>query len=452
MNDITKRTYFVVALAGLLLFGIVALVVRYFVYSDRWATYIANPHLSSDGAMDTGVVLDRSGVQLLDMDGGRTYAADSATRKATVHLLGDGDGYIPPQILRHYASQLLGYDKLSGARNGGGDGELRLTISAQVQTIALQALNGRKGAVGVYNYKTGEILCAVSSPTMDPENPPDEVDEDSGLYLFRMINARYTPGSIFKLVTAAAALEYLPDIELQQFTCTGEYYVNGQAVICPKPHGVMNFQDALAHSCNCAFAQIAGQLGADRLMETANRIGVNDSFSFDGFYTMAGQFDLRGADDNAVAWAAVGQHEDLVNPCQFLRFVGAIANGGSGAEPYLVSEVKNGGTVKYRARTSMTGQLVSEAVATRLRQMMRYNVEAIYGAGNFPPNVTVCAKSGTAETGSENNTATFTGFVQDDRYPLAFIVVVEEGGAGSSTCVPIVNAVLQACINVMDGE
>lgn len=452
MNDISKRTYFALALAGILLFGLAAFAVRYFLFSDRWVTFSGSPHVYASGVLNTGTVVDRSGTQLLDTEGGRTYAADSYTRRATVHLLGDRVGNIPSQVLTHYASQLVGYDKLSGTVHSSGAGELQLTVSAQAQVIALQALNGRKGTVGVYNYRTGEILCAVSAPTFDPDDPPAEVDNATGMYVYRFFHAAYTPGSIFKLVTASAALESMPEIESKRFTCTGSTVINGELITCPRAHGEMSFQQALASSCNCTFARIACQVGARTLVETADRLGVNESFTVDGLYTKSGKFDLANAQENDVAWAGVGQYTDLVNPYQFLRFMGAVANGGKGAEPYLVYQAKNNGAIKYRAKTAMTGELVRPEVAAKLQEMMRYNVEAVYGSWNFPQNVKVCAKSGTAETGSDNNTATFAGFVLDDQYPLAFIVVVEEGGAGSSTCAPIAGAVLQACMNVMDGE
>ena len=451
MNDISKRTYFALALTGVLLFGLVAFVVRFFLFSDRWVTFSGNPHVYHEGILDTGVVKDRSGVKLLDTEGGRTYAEDSSTRRATVHILGDREGNIPAQVLSHYASLLVGYDQLSGTNHSSSSGELELTISAQVQVIATQALEGRKGTVGVYNYKTGAILCAVSSPTMGPDNPPAQVDDSSGLYVYRMFHATYTPGSIFKLVTALAAMESLPDITAQRFTCTGRTVINDEVVTCPYAHGTLSFQDALAPSCNCAFARIANRVGSRKRSEVAERIGVTQSFSFDGLYTAAGSFDLTASDQSVLGWAGVGQHMDLINPYQFMRFMGAVANGGSAAEPYLVRQAKNNGKIKYRARTQMTDALMSEEDAVLLQQMMRYNVEAIYGTWNFP-GVPVCAKSGTAETGGDSNTATFAGFVLDERYPLAFIVVVEEGGAGSATCAPIAGTVLQACINVMDGE
>ena len=134
MNDISKRTYFALALAGILLFGLAAFVVRFFLFSDRWVTFAGSPHIYSAGSLNTGVVRDRSGVQILDADGGRTYAYDSATRAATVHILGDRQGNIPAQVLTHYAPQLVGYDKLSGTGHSSGAGELELTVSAQVRS------------------------------------------------------------------------------------------------------------------------------------------------------------------------------------------------------------------------------------------------------------------------------------------------------------------------------
>ena len=101
---------------------------------------------------------------------------------------------------------------------------MMLTVSADVQRTALAALDGRKGTVGVYNYKTGEILCAVSSPTYDPDDVPDvegNPETYEGVYVNRFLHATYTPGSVFKLVTAAAALDEIPDIGSRTFTCEG---------------------------------------------------------------------------------------------------------------------------------------------------------------------------------------------------------------------------------------
>ena len=402
--------------------------------------------------MDTGRVYDRSGVLVLDTDGGKTYAADSATRRAMLHLLGDREGNIPARVLPAYSAQLIGYDKLNGTYYSSGEGVLRLSVSAQVQSVALQALNGRRGTVGVYNYKTGEILCAVSSPSFDPDDAPEHIDDETGTYVYRFFHARYTPGSIFKLVTSVAALESIPDINEQSFTCTGSVVYNGETVRCTREHGALDFREALARSCNCAFAAIANQVGAEKLTEVAERIGILELFETDGITTVRGSFDLSGARENDLAWAGIGQYTDQINPYQYMRFMGAIANGGSAAEPYLVTQACCGEKINYQARTRMTSRLLDSATASRLQEMMRYNVEQIYGAWYFP-GLTVCAKTGTAEVGGgRENTATFAGYTLDAQYPLAFIVVVEEGGYGSTTCVPIASAVLQACVNVLDSE
>lgn len=451
MKSISRRTIFSLVLACILLFGGVIFVVRYFLFSDRWVVFKNSPHVYNDsGSLELGTVTDCDGKILLDSGGTIKYADDALTRKSVLHLLGDREGMIYQQILPHYSDELLGYDKLSGTYHSvKGEGKCVLTISADVQNIAYQALNGRKGTVGVYNYKTGEILCAVTSPSYDPDNVPEVIDETSGMYINRFFNATYTPGSIFKIVTTAAAIETAPELLNRTYTCNGSVTVNGEVINCQKSHGTQTYQEALAHSCNCAFAEIASELGKDKLTTYAQKAGVISSLSFDGFHTKSGRFDLSRADENAVAWAGIGQYTDQINPCSYMMFMGAIANGGKAAQPYIVSQVTCGEKVLHQAKTAMSEQMLRSATTEQLTRMMQYNVRDVYASYAWFPSGTG-AKSGTAEIGGDlKNTATFAGFVQDDRYPLAFIVIVEEGGAGSATCAPIAATVLQACINEM---
>ena len=135
-----------------------------------------------------------------------------------------------------------------------------------------------------------------------------------------------------------------------------------------------------------------------------------------------------------------------------MSFMGAIAGGGTAAEPYLMAYVENGGEATYEAKASSTGRLMSEETARMVKAYMRNNVQQVYGDWNFP-GLNVCAKSGTSQLGGEQApNAMFAGFVDSDKYPLAFIVVVENGGYGSSTCSPIIARVLESCVAVMDGE
>ena len=169
-----------------------------------------SPHVYTGVNPDCGKIYERSGMLLLNTNAGRVYNADEAVRRATLHLLGDRYGYISAPLLQTYASKMIGFDVVNGLyTDEPGSVAARLTIRAAVQSAAPQALSGYRGTIGVYNYKTGEILCAVTSPSYDPDHVPDVANDTTGsyegVYLNRFFDAAYTPGSIFKLVTAAAA-------------------------------------------------------------------------------------------------------------------------------------------------------------------------------------------------------------------------------------------------------
>lgn len=443
MNKLAKRAWFSFALAAVLLVGILGITVEYFIKAEKWVP-----------ANSDSIVTDRSGTVLLDTTDGRRYADSETLRKATLHLLGDKEGNIPRYILNAYGDKLSGFDLINGTYNTGGEnGQMTLTISADVQRTALNALNGYHGTVGVYNYKTGEILCMVSSPNYDPENVPDiagDPERYDGAYLNRFIDVTYTPGSTFKLVTAVAALSELDDISERSFYCEGSAQIGSETVICNGVHGEVTLGQALEHSCNVAFAELAEELGPDVLTEYAKRLGVTSSLSFDGFRTKAGKFDVQDATTFEAAWAGVGQYTDLINPCQYMVFMGAIANGGSAAIPHIVERVSCGDKVKYTADTEMTERLIERSVASELAEMMHDTVTDIYGEWNFA-GLYAGAKSGTAERGEgQTANALLVGFVEDSDYPLAFVVVVEGGGSGSAACTPIISQVLNACVVAMD--
>ena len=450
MNRVRKRAWIMLVFMGILLGGMGFFLYEYASFGASWST------LKGTTAV-TGQVTDRQGVVLLDANNGYDYSDDALVRKATLHWLGDRQGNISTPALRTYSAALKGYDPINGTySNADNRGVMELTISARVQTAALQAMNGRKGTVAVYNYKTGQILCAVSTPTFDPDNVPDIAGDTSGawegVYLNRFTQVTYPPGSIFKIITTAAALETVPGIEDMTFTCESVYEIQGGKVTCERAHGQVNLKNALAQSCNCAYAQIAQLVGSGNLQKYAEQFGILDSLSFDGITTAAGNFDLTGADKLGLAWSAIGQYTDMVNPCQYMTFMGSIAGGGSAAKPYLVEKVTSGSEVTYQGKPEMMDAVMDEELAAILAEYLRNNVQTIYGSGNFP-GLTVCAKSGTSELGGgKKPNAMFAGFVADEQYPLAFIVVVENGGYGANTCVPILAPVLRECKAVLDGK
>ena len=456
MNRIAGRSGIALLLVLVLVGGLVFFVGEYFLEADDWINAAGSPHVYNGGNIGCGVVLDREGELLLDISDERTYPESLDLRMSVIHWLGDREGNISAPALPNYSDALSGFDLFNGIYSfSGTGGEAVLTLSAQAQIAAMEALDGYKGTVAVYNYKTGEILCAVSAPSYDPDDVPDILGDDSGeyegAYLNRFTQVSYVPGSIFKILTTAAALESISAIEDRIFVCEGSLYVDGNEVTCGREHGEQTLAEAMTNSCNCAYAEIALELGADTMEEYVDQFELTKSIQFDGITTEEGYFDLENATDPEIAWSAIGQHHDAVNPCRFLTFMGMIAGGGSAAEPYLVEEVSAGGSTTYRATTHSTGRLMTSVTAEKLQNLMRNNVIDSYGDENFP-GLTVCAKSGTAEMGEGQDNAMFAGFLLDEEYPLAFFAAVEDGGYGRYTCVPIISQVLEACKEVLDRE
>ena len=457
MNRITKRTWIMGLFLLILLGGLLFFLWEYVTQAEKWVSFSGSPHLYNSSNIGCGTITDRSGNLLLDISQGRTYSDDANTRKSTLHWLGDKKGFISASTVSTYAASMVGYDLINGVYNASGEGgNARLTLSAKVQNAALEAMGNRKGTVGVYNYKTGEILCALTTPTYDPENVPDIANDTTGaydgVYLNRFLQSAYVPGSIFKIVTLSAALDCVPGIEDMTFPCRGKIEYGTEAVTCEKAHGTQTLKQAFANSCNCAFAQIAEKVGKNNMVKYVKQFEVTQKLSFDGSTTAAGNYDISNTAPVSFAWSCIGQHSNLVNPARYMTFMGAIGGRGTAAEPYLMAKVTNGGDTTYEAKTQKTDRLMSEEVANTVAEYMRNNVKSVYGDGNFG-GLPVCAKSGTSQLGGgQKSNAMFAGFVDSEQYPLAFIVVVENGGYGSHTCVPVISKVLSACKAVMDAE
>ena len=312
MKRISSRTVFMTILSVIVIVGIAAFVVQYFVKADTWVTFPGSPHVYSGGNISTGSVRDRDGLLVLTNGERREYADDAMTRMATMHLLGDRYGYIEAPLINTYADKLLDYNSITGVYTTSETGNvLNLTLSAKACVTALEGLGNRKGTVGVYNYKTGEILCMVSSGTYDPDDMPDmetieSYDYYEGVFLNRFTRSVYVPGSIFKLITAAAAIDNIPDVFDRSFYCEQETIIGGEYITCEQYHGGISFGTGLVKSCNIVFGELAVELGPEILTRYAEAAGVNSAVSFDGTTVAEGNFDLSGAGDNDVAWAGIG--------------------------------------------------------------------------------------------------------------------------------------------------
>ncbi len=428
MKKISTRAASVLLLAMLIIMGMNVYVLRYIDHGRSWALMFARLNTES-----SGTILDRNGVSLAYFDANHNeYNSDETTRIANYHVTGDYWGRSGTGVLSSFWSEMQGFNLLTGTTHNS-NSTLNLSIDAQLNRVAYYAIGDRKAAVMMLNYKTGEVLAMVSTPAVDPANP-DEIPAD-GAYINRCLSSVFIPGSVFKLVTAAAAIEQLPDVFSRSFFCEGEYEVAGVPITCIAPHYTQTFEQALANSCNVAFSQISILLGQDTLVRYVRNYGFLERHKLNSITTAAGSFPTEFVGDPELGWAGIGQSTDMVCPYTMLRFVAAIANKGVLCEPTLLL----GGE-------SVRSRLLEESTAERLGEMMNYDVVAHYGEENFP-GLRLCAKTGTAERGDGTSNGWFAGFLDDEAHPYAFVVMVEQGGFGISSAAPIATAMLQAAVN-----
>lgn len=447
MNRILKRSKWLYSIAGIFAVGLLALLISFALNADEWVSQTYNKHL----ATSAGTIYDRNGVVLATTsDDERVYNTDEDIRTATFITVGDAAGYISTGAQTAFKSELLGYNLFNGLYSTDEDGsssDLQLTIDAQLSVTAYNALvdgGYEKGTIGVYNYQTGEILCAVSLPTYDPNDPPSseelESDEYEGVYINRFFSGLYTPGSTFKLITSACALENVEDIESRSFTCNGSFTLHrGSEVTCTGVHGTRSFQSMLNHSCNSAFAEIAATLLTNEEMTaTATEFGFNTPVSVNGITCATSYFTLEDAYPIDRAWCGIGQYETLINPCHELTIMGAIANRtGRTPTPTLIVGESNS-TITY----------CSADVASDLDDLARSDVSDYYGDSRFP-NLSMAGKTGTAEVSGQDPHTLFVGYSQRDDLPLAIIVVLENsGGYGLTNAIPVANTVMQKALDL----
>lgn len=458
--------------AFVLMFCVLASYIGYsmFVNGTRYFTSPYNPMLAQQiDDIVVGSILDRDGEVLAESDpetGERKYNSNVTVRRALSHTVGDPYG-LTTGIEIYQAQYLLGFSSgmlerlrqsISSEKRHGDD--VVTTLSSELAAYALEQLGNQNGSVVVMNYQTGEIYASVSAPNFDPQNlsrptaEDDAANDGQGYLVNRATMGKYTPGSVFKLVTAAAALESRPALLEKTYTCTGKVeYPNG-TVVCSgnAVHGRLTFSQALARSCNCCFAQIAEDLGASALKEMAEKLGYNEEFLFDDLIVYQSSYVPASEGTLDYAWSAVGQYQDTASPIHVNMITCAIANGGQMMEPKLVREVRSAGGQTYDPLTPEVFRTVMSAnSAGQLREMMELAVTSGTARRAALEDYTVAGKTGTAEvsdTDSKQPHAWFTGFVVEEEHPLAITVIVENGGGGGSVAAPIAQKVLQKAIDL----
>jgi peptidoglycan glycosyltransferase len=353
---------------------------------------------------------------------------------------------------------------------------LVLTIDPQLQEIAASALGQREGAVAAIDPQSGEVLALMSNPTYDP-NPLSSHDPRQIRRTYRSLDPRepdsplvsratdtfFPPGSSFKIVTAAAALEngmgpnhLLPNPPTLDLPQTEDDLENFGGITCSGGSQI-TLASALQQSCNVYFAQLALELGADRLVEQAEAFGFNGDIPFDIPF-VEGQIpepDAFAEDLPALAQSGIGQRDVATNVLQLALVGGAIGNGGLMMEPRLVSEIREpqGRGVIRRFGPEPFNRAMARDSATTLTQMMVQVVQAGTATAAQIPGVSVAGKTGTAQTaeGAAPH-AWFVAFAPAENPEVAVAVVVLNGGdlgneaTGGELSAPIAKQVIEAAL------
>lgn len=468
-NNIRKVCIFLCLMFGVLvLYGGYSVMVN----GGRWFASASNTFVRSKKKdVIPGRIIDRNGVVLADNDGAnldengmpkRIYHADPAVRYAMVHAVGNEKDYVKHGVESFMASSLYGFEMGMGERLSAfvqgqkrrGD-DVHLTLDAALSVYATRLFpEGKKGALVVMNYKTGEVIGEISLPQFDPLFAATEAAA-----LNRAVHARYAPGSTFKIITAAAALENDASAATRGYQCTGKLSVGEDQFVTDAGtdletgtiinHGQLTLQRAFQVSCNNTFAQMALNLGDAKLRKTAENFGFNDNFLFRNVVVENSQYPTSNRTMREVAWTGVGQSELLATPLHMCMVAAAVANDGVMMEPYIVEKTVAGNGDNRTATTARVYRRAMEAeTAAVLKEYMRLVVSGGTGNQAWLDQVSVCGKTGSAELDTQENTnAWFVGFMDSESHPYAIAVVVEDAGGGGSVAAPIAREVFRWMLN-----
>ncbi len=454
----------------MLMLALFALMIAYFCYSvyfygGRWVANPYNPRIShGKQQVIMGAVTDRDGTTLAwtDETGARRYNSSKATRMAVSQVLGDSGGKVSTGVDTFHAQYMLGFkssvvdrvtDAIMGTPQRGDD--LQLTISERLSRyISEQFPEGKRGAVVVMNYQTNEVLAMVSMPQFDPTNVDAALyDEEAGALINRATQGLYPPGSTFKIVTMASALENLPDLDDFAFNCTGYYPVGNYSVTEKEGHDMQTLSDAFAQSCNTTFAALSQELGYEMLGDTAQKLGFNENFMFGDMIVYNSSYPIDDLSPEDLAWSSIGQGRVLATPMHMALIASAIANGGVMHEPHLIRKITTPQGSTRALPGSFEGWRVMEsATAQRLEKEMIRVVKSGTGTrAALSSGYVVAGKTGSAEASNDKSVqshAWFVGYITNDNAPYAISVLVENGGSGGSVAAPLARKTLQKAINL----
>lgn len=331
------------------------------------------------------------------------------------------------------------------------------TLNYDIQKAAYDALGDRRGAVVVLNPKNGKVLAMVSKPDFDPNTVSSNweslsTDEEDTPLLNRASLGLYPPGSIFKVITT---LEYMHENDNWKdfsYNCTGSVTKGNTTIHCynGEQHGREDLKTAFAHSCNSAYATIGLTLNLREYRSRAEDMLFNKTLPTNLKSTTKSRFKLTtGAGYGTVMQTAIGQGDTLVSPLHMAMIASSIANNGTLMEPYMVTKIRNdNGTVIQKFKKQEYGRLMSKTDAKRMKKFMRAVVENGTATALNVQDYRAYGKTGSAEYNSARDShGWFIGYAKKGKKKVAIAVIVENGGSGSSSAVPVAKTVFDSCFD-----
>ncbi|HZK18688.1 MAG TPA: penicillin-binding protein 2, partial [Clostridia bacterium] len=324
--------------------------------------------------------------------------------------------------------------------------DLVLTIDSRIQGEVERIMDNtvQNGAVVVMDVHTGDILAMASRPNFDP-SPGGAKPMGGDGALLDQCTSYYQPGSVFKIVIAAAAIEEGMVGSGSEFFCEG---AEDDLISCwhKEGHGEINFAEAFANSCNPAFARIGLELGAERVIDYAQRFGLGES-NITGYERQAPILGLEaiGEGYNLVN-SSIGQWPVLATPVQVTAALNTLVNNGVYIEPRLVKALRypGGGIAKYFPMGE-SRKVVSALTARQMREMMEMVTTDGVGKGAYIELFGSAGKTGSAQTEGENPRidAWFTGYSPLDEPQYVVTVLIKDGVSGSVSAAPVFREIME---------
>ncbi len=370
-------------------------------------------------------------------------------------VLGGSDSSLATQRLE---------DLITGSQPKGG--AVSLTLDPLAQRAAYDALGGRRGAVVAIEPSTGRILALVSSPSYDPnllatrdratanEAWTNYLADDAEPLLNRATGGDlYAPGSVFKVITAAAMIEdgLTPESLVEaphSFSPPGTTHeiFNPLQRACGDGSGEVPLRTAFQESCNTAFAIGGLDLGAEKMTSMAEAFGFHQELSIP--LTVRPSRFPDPADQAILAMDSFGQRDVVVSPLQMAMMASAVANDGVIMQPYLIEETLTADlAVVSTTSPSEFSEPITKETADYLESMMIDVVNRGTGSHAALGNIQVAGKTGSAQVSGQSPHAWFVGFDATDAPQVAVAVFIENGGDGGTVAGPVARAVIDAVVN-----